>query len=107
MEENFGTKIRGDTKGLEEALSKFSEWISERNWGEFSFSDVDFKKGAGRITVENSFETRKRKADKLGCYFLAYFTAGFLSELFARGIVVTEKKCVSKGGEYCEFEFHP
>lgn len=101
-------KIREDAKGLEEALSRFSGWVSERNWGEFSFSDVDFKNGTGKITVKNSFEKREQKAtDKLGCYFLANFTAGFLSELFAKDINVTEKKCVGKGGEQCEFEFHP
>lgn len=103
----FNAKIRGDAKGFEEALSRFSESMRERNWGEFSFSDVDFKNGTGKITVKNSFETREQKAtDKLGCYFLANFTAGFLSELFVRDINVMEKKCVSKGGEHCEFEFH-
>jgi len=101
------TKIRGDAEGLEESLSRLSESMSERNWGEFSFSDVDFKNGTGKITVKNSFETREQKATgKLGCYFLANFTAGFLSELFVRDINVMEKKCVSKGGEHCEFEFH-
>lgn len=103
----FCVKVKGDVKGLEEAISRFSELMSERNWGEFSFSDVDLKRGTGRITVENSLETRKQKADKLGCYFLANFIEGFLSELFASGIAVTEKKCASKGGEQCEFEFHP
>jgi len=103
----FCTKVKGDAKGLEEALSRFSELMSERNWGEFSFANVDFKSGAGKFTVENSFETREQKADKLGCYFLASFTAGFLSELFAIDVNVVEKKCVGRGDENCEFEFYP
>ena len=104
----FCKKIRENAKGLQEALSRFSELVSEWNWGEFSFSDVDFKSTAGKFTVKNSFETREQKAaDKMGCYFLASFTAGFLSELFARGVNVVEKKCAGKGDENCEFEFHP
>lgn len=104
----FCAKIGGDVKGFEDALSMFSKLMIERNWGEFSFSDVDFKRGAGKITVKNSFETRKQKAgEKLGCYFLSNFIAGFLSELFAKDIVVTETKCAGKGDENCEFKFHP
>ena len=93
---------------IEKALEKFSELMSDRNWGEFSFSEVDFKNGAGRIAVGNCFESRKRKgAYKPCCHFLANFVAGFLSELFAKNITVIERKCVAKGDELCEFKFHP
>ncbi len=91
-----------------EALEKFSELMSQRNWGEFSFSEVDFKNGAGRIAVKNCFESRKRGgADKPCCHFLTNFVAGFLSELFAKNIRVIERKCVAKGDDLCEFKFHP
>jgi len=101
-------KMTGKAEGLEETLSKFSELMSERNWGEFSFSEVDFRNGTGKILVKNSLETRKRKSmGRTCCYFLANFTAGFLSGLFGKNIAVTEKKCIGKGDEQCEFDFHP
>lgn len=101
-------KIKPASKSMEEALSNFSDLMNNRNWGEFSFLEVDFNNGTGRILVKNSFETRtEESAGEKCCHFLVNFTAGFLSELFARNITVTEKKCVGEGDECCEFEFHP
>jgi predicted hydrocarbon binding protein len=78
-------KIKENARDLEEALLKFSDLMSERNWGEFSLTEVDFKNGTGRILIENSFETRKKGAvGQACCHFLTNFTAGFLSELFAK-----------------------
>ncbi len=75
----------GESASVKEALEKFSELMSQRNWGEFTFSEVDFKNGAGSIAVKNCFEARKRKGADKPCYhFLTNFIAGFLSELFAK-----------------------
>ena len=97
----------GKSASLEEVLEKFSGLMSDMNWGEFSFSQLDFKNGAGMVAVRNCFESRKMKgAAKPCCHFLANFIAGFLSELFAKNIIVVERKCIAKGDEHCEFRFH-
>jgi predicted hydrocarbon binding protein len=101
-----GRKIKGEAKGLEETLSKFSDMLNDWNWGEISFREVDFKSGTGKIIVQNSFESRgKEPAGQAGCHFLANYMAGFLSEIFEKDIAVNERKCVSKGDSRCEFEF--
>jgi hypothetical protein len=101
-------KIKPASKSIEEALSNFSDLMDKRNWGELSFLEVDFNNGTGRILIKNSFETRTEEpVSEKCCHFLVNFTAGFLSELFAKNIMVTEKKCVGKGDDHCEFEFHP
>ena len=98
-------------KKRQDALHYLSELKREENWGELSFSDVDFAKGTGKVIVTNSFETVARKGRKTRktsqpcCHFLRGFLAGFLSELFQKTTTVTEEKCVGKGDERCEFTF--
>lgn len=95
----------------QDVLSYLSELKREENWGELSFSDVDFAKGTGMVTVIDSFETvarkdhRSQKTSQPCCHFLRGFLAGFLSELFQKTTTVTEEKCAGKGDKCCEFMF--
>lgn len=93
---------KADTK--EKALEQFCELMIKQNWGEPSFFNVDFKNGSGRVTVRNSFETRRRRTNAPCCHFLRNFMAGFLSELFAKSVMVTEQNCAGEGKPYCEFK---
>lgn len=88
-----------------EALNEFCRMFAERNWGELSFVNVDFKKRSGKGILKNSFEARNYKSAVPCCHFLSNFMAGFLSKLLGEKINVTEKKCAGKGAAYCEFEF--
>jgi len=89
----------------EEALNKLSEIVSEQNWGELSFLNVDFRRGLGKAVVKNSFEARKSHSKGPCCHFFANFLAGFISELFAKNTVVKEEECAGKGNGHCEFRF--
>lgn len=95
----------------QDALRYLSALKREENWGELSFSDVDFAKGTGKVVVTDSFEIvarkghRTRKANQPCCHFLKGFLAGFLSELFQKTTTVAEEKCVGKGAKRCEFTF--
>lgn len=98
----------------QDAVHYLSELKREENWGELSFSHVDFIKGMGRVVVADSFETvplatkgHKTKRSQPCCHFLRGFLAGFLSELFQKPTVVTEEKCAGMGDEHCEFAFKP
>jgi predicted hydrocarbon binding protein len=101
-------------KKRQDAVHYLSELKREENWGEFSFSHVDFMKGIGRVVVTDSFETvplatrgHRTKRSQSCCHFLRGFLAGFLSELFQKPTIVTEEKCAGKGDEHCEFAFKP
>lgn len=98
-------KISKAAKKTEDILGQLSKLKHEEKWGEISFTGVDFRRGNGKIKVDNSFEAVARKSNPLGCYFFRGFLTGFLSELFKKSITVTEEKCVSKGNPYCEFTF--
>jgi len=94
---------KAETK--ETAFSCLSELKSEENWGKLSFQNVDFEKGSGKVVLIDSFEAVARKTRQPGCHFFKGFLSGFLSELFAKTITVTEEKCAGKGDEHCEFTF--
>jgi predicted hydrocarbon binding protein len=98
-------KISKRAKTKQNILIDLSKLKSKEKWGKISFTGVDFKRGNGKIKIEDSFETVARKGNNLGCYFFRGFLAGFLSELFEKSILVVEEKCLSKGDSYCEFSF--
>jgi len=98
-------KISKEAKTKQDILVHLSKLKREEKWGEISFMGVDFKRGSGKIRIDDSFEAIARKSNQLGCYFFKGFLTGFLSELFKRSILVVEEKCLSKGDSYCEFSF--
>jgi len=98
-------KISKVAKTKQNILNHLSELKHKEKWGEISFMGVNFKRGSGKITIDNSFEAVARKNNPLGCYFFRGFLTGFLSELFKRSVTVTEEKCMSKGNPNCEFTF--
>lgn len=98
-------KISNVAKTKQDMLGQLSRLKCEENWGEISFESVDFKRGSGKVRIDNSFEAIARKNNSLGCYFFRGFLTGFLSELFKKSIIVTEEKCMSKGNSNCEFTF--
>jgi len=98
-------RIVGKAKTKKEALNEFSELVNKQNWGELSFFDVNFEKGSGKAVVKNSFEARQCRTRTPCCHFFANFIAGFISELFAKNVIVKENKCAGKGDDHCEFRF--
>jgi len=98
-------KVMKRAKTRREALLHLSMLKRWENWGKLAFEGVDFENGTGKIIVVNSFETVNHRSNQPCCHFLRGFLAGFLSELFCRGIRVYEEKCAGKGDEYCEFTF--
>jgi len=98
-------KIGKKAKTKQAMLSELSKLKREENWGEITFTGVDFKRGTGKIRIANSFEAIARKGNEIGCYFFKGFLTGFLSELFKKSILVVEEKCLSKGDSCCEFFF--
>jgi predicted hydrocarbon binding protein len=98
-------KIKGKVKFREEALNQLCLLISEQNWGQLSFVDIDFDRGSGRAVLKDSFEARESMSKVPCCRFFANFMAGFIAELFTKNVVVKEIKCVAKGDEHCEFKF--
>jgi len=98
-------KIGKKAKTKQDMLNRLSELKREEKWGLIIFRDVDFKRGTGRIRIDDSFEAVARKSNSLGCYFFKGFLTGFLSELFKKSVLVVEEKCMSKGDLNCEFSF--
>lgn len=88
------------------ALAFLTTYKSTQNWGEIIFSEVDFEKKKGSITVNNSFEARKGKSDTPICHFLKGYLEGFLSELLDENIHVDEQKCKSQNNSKCDFIFY-
>jgi len=98
-------KISKLAKRKQDILSQLSKLKQEEKWGKITFTGVDFKRGSGKILIDDSFEAVARKSNQLGCYFFRGFLTGFLSELFKKSVTVNEEKCVSKGNSNCEFSF--
>lgn len=98
-------EISKAAKRKEDILSQLSKLKREENWGEVTFRNIDFRRGSGKIRIDNSFEAVARKSNPLGCYFFRGFLTGFLSELFKKSITVAEERCMSKGNSNCEFTF--
>jgi len=96
-------KISKMAKTTEDVLDHLSKLKREEKWGEVTFSNVDFKRGMGKIRIDNCFEGVARKNNPLGCYFFKGFLTGFLSELFKKSITIAEEKCLSRGDSFCEF----
>ena len=96
-----------DTKTKQEALNLLSSLKLTHNWGEIIFSEVNYEKKKGSITVKNSFEARKGKSETPICNFLTGYLEGFLSEVLDETITVEEKKCKSQNHSHCDFIFFP
>jgi len=99
------SRVMKKAKTREEATNLLCELKNEENWGRLSFHNVDFENRSGRVIVIDSFEARTRKTDEPCCHIFRGFLEGFLSELFAKSIDITEEKCAGKGDEHCEFVF--
>jgi len=98
-------QITRNAKTNEEALNQLTELLNNQNWGELSLSNVNFKRGSGKAIVENCFEARQQQSRTPCCHFFSNFLAGFMSELFAKNVMVKEEKCAACGNAYCEFKF--
>ena len=98
-------QISKEAKTKQDMFAYLSKLKREENWGNVTFTGIDFKRGSGKIRIDNSFEAVARKGNDLGCYFFKGFLTGFLSELFKRSVLVVEEKCLSKGDVHCEFSF--
>ncbi len=105
--ERSGQRRLADTKTKQEALNLLSSLKSSHNWGEIIFSEVNYAKKKGSITVKNSFEARKGKSETPICNFLTGYLEGFLSEVLDETITVEEKKCKSQNNSHCDFIFFP
>jgi hypothetical protein len=102
---NVFEKIKKKAKTKKDALEQLCNMVNERNWGELSFTEVNFEKKSGKGIIKNSFEARNCKSTTPCCHFLSNFIAGFLSKAFEKEINVVELKCAGKGDTYCEFKF--
>jgi predicted hydrocarbon binding protein len=104
---SYGRMAR-DSLSKEEALKLFVHRKASQNWGRIAIESIDWQTSSGRISVEDSFETRGMTgplSKERSCDFLKGYVAGFFSELFDAEVVVKEERCVATGDARCEFAF--
>ena len=87
--------------------------MSIRGWGRFKIVELDEKRGNGYFRLYRSgFSEEYGSVKRAVCHWVPGAMAGAVQEAVdAEGLSPkvrgTERKCKSKGGEYCEFVVSP
>jgi hypothetical protein len=97
----------GIGKKGEDAIKTTAAGSTYFGWGPCEIVELTPEKAVGKIY--NSFEGRSylsnnsEKSDKPVCHFLRGVMTGLFEEFTGEKSKAEEKKCLSKGDEYCEF----
>ena len=80
---------------------------SATGWGLVELVELDFKARRSKIRVREGFECVGMTTGKAEGNFFGGHLAGALSAYFGIDVRAVERKCVSKGDGYCEFDIAP
>ena len=95
----FGIHHPKTKEGLEEMLRIY---IST-GWGKIELQDLNLAQKRARLKVIDGFECVGLSTGKPEGYFFGGHIAGAMSSYFGSAVGAIEKKCISKGDEYCEY----
>jgi len=102
--ENLLSGFRPKTKeGFAEMLGIYSAL----GWGRPELVDIDLNKRKAKVRLRDSFECEGMNTGEPECNFVKGHISAAFSTFFGGYVRATEKKCVSKGDEFCEFEISP
>jgi len=102
--QNLFSIHRPKTKeGLEEMLRIY---IST-GWGKIELQELNTAQKHARLKVSEGFECTGLSTGKAQGYFFGGHIAGAMSSYFGSAVGAIEKKCISKGDEYCEYVISP
>jgi len=96
-----------------ETVQRYLSSMSVRGWGRFQMVEIDQKKGTGYFRLYRSgFSEEYGSVKRMVCHWVPGAMAGAVQEAvdaegFSPKVKGTERKCKSKGDEYCEFVVSP
>lgn len=102
--ENLMTIHRPRTK---EGLSEVLQVYSAAGWGRPELVHLDIGKMQALVRLRDGFECPDQRTGACECHFTRGHLAGSFSSFFGADVNCTETKCLSKNGDYCEFELKP
>lgn len=108
---NYGKAAWEDLMGTyhpktKESLANMLTVYNATGWGRTELTHVDPPRASARIKMYDGFECVSPAVGD-GSNFIRGHLAGALSVYFGRDVKGSEKKCMSKGEDHCEFEFAP
>jgi predicted hydrocarbon binding protein len=102
--ESLLSTFRPTTKeGVAEMLGIYSAL----GWGRPELIDLDFSKRRAKVRLTDSFECEETSTEGPACNFIRGHISAAFSALFGGYVRAEEKKCASKGDQFCEFEISP
>ncbi len=82
-----------------------SRIVQAEGWGRISYEHIDFEAGKGKILLTDSPFASNPQVSRPSCDEVRGILAGFLEGIFDRKTRVSERLCVRKGDDHCEFTF--
>ena len=99
----FSTYHPGTREGLGEYLGIYSA----TGWGRPELTELDLAKRKARVKFADSFECSGLSTGAPASSFVRGHLSGCFSAYFGGYVRAVERKCVSKGDPWCEFEISP
>jgi len=102
--ENLMSNFRPQTK---EGLAEFLGVYSAVGWGKPELTELDPAKRRAKFRMRDNFECEGVSTGASASNFVRGHISGAFSTYFGGYVRAVEKKCLSKGDPYCEFEISP
>lgn len=89
-----------------ERIIKLGEALFQHlGYGRITLENLSMEEGEATIKIQDCFECELFKGSKKPeSHLIRGMLAGWLTQLFNRGVKVTETKCIAKGDPHCQFE---
>jgi len=90
-----------------EALAEMLNVYSATGWGRPELVELDVTHGRAKVRLYDGFECSGPSEGGRRSSFIRGHLAGAFTSFFDRQVRAVENKCVSGGGDHCEFEISP
>jgi predicted hydrocarbon binding protein len=90
-----------------DAMAELLGVYSATGWGRPELTDFDMGKRKAKLKLRENFECEGVSTGAPASNFVRGHISGAFSALFGGYVRAVEKKCTSKGDDFCEFEVSP
>jgi len=94
---------------VKEQFEQLTSLYTAAGWGVAKILEINYESKHAVIRLSQNFECQPHKGNGNEAYshFVRGDLAGWFGEVFRTRIECTERRCVAKGDEFCEFSIEP